>query len=249
MSKKRVSLTLEQDLVEKVDRESERQDRNRSQTVEEIISDHFENQGLKTAVVLCGGEELRSLKLHSGESVLSHILKHLSEQGINRAILLTGNNRERLEKEFGSCFNGVDLEYFSEEQPKGTAAALKQVEPELNSSFLVVNGHVIAEVDLDEMFRIHNDQDTLATMALTTVENPSDFGVARLKGQKILGFEEKPSPGEEPSRLINAGTYILEPGIFSSIEGPDLEIVFEKLANDSELSGYIYGGEWSEVEG
>ena len=248
MSKKRVSLTLEEDIVEKVDRESSKNDLNRSQTVEKIVSNYFENQGLDTAVILCGGEEVNSLKLYKGRSVLAHILNHLSSQGIKRAILLAGRNKERIEKEFGSEFEGVDIEYFSEDKPSGTAAALEQVEPELNSSFLVVNGHVIADVDLDEMFRVHNEEETVATMALTTVEKPSNYGVARLKGQKVLGFEEKPSPGEEPSRLINAGTYILDPEIFSKLNTSDLEKVFEKLASEGELSGYIYGGEWSEVE-
>lgn len=248
MPKRRVSLTLDEELVEKIDSSAEMSDLNRSQKVEEIIEEHFENQGLDTAVVLCGDPELKSLELYQGRSILSHILENFSEQGISRAILLTGQNRERIENEFGSSYDGVNIEYFSEQEPEGTAKALEKVKPELKSSFLVVNGHVIAEVDVDEMFRHHNQQEAVATMALTTVEKPSNYGVARLKGQKVLGFEEKPEPGEEPSRLINAGTYILEPEIFPLLDQSDLEKVFEKLASEGELSGYIYGGEWSEVE-
>lgn len=248
MSKRRVSLTLDEELVKKIDRSAEADELNRSQKVEDIVENHFKNQGLNTAVVLCGDPELKSLELYEGRSILAYILENFSEHGISRVILLTGPNREEIEKEFGKSYKGVNIEYFAEEKPEGTAKALEKTKPELNSSFLVVNGHVIAEVDIDEMFRHHNQQEALATMALTTVENPSDYGVAQLKGHKILGFEEKPETGHEPSRLINVGTYILEPEIFSVLDHSDLEKVFEDLASEGDLSGYIYGGEWSEVD-
>lgn len=247
MPKKRVSLTLDEEMVERLEAESEQRDLNRSRTVEEVLSDYFESQGLDTAVVLCGGPELKSLELYNGRSVLSNILENLSEQGIKRTILLTGQNRQRIKKEFGSSYEGINLEYVEDESVSGTADALSEIEAELNSPFLVVNGHVIADVDVEEMYRFHRASDSVATMALTTVESPSDYGVARLKGEKIIGFEEKPEPGKEPSRLINAGTYILEPRIFDRLDAEDLESVFETLASEGELSGYIYGGEWKDV--
>lgn len=248
MAKRRVSLTLEQSLVERVDSESDRQGLNRSQMVEEILERHFEGQGLRTAVVLCGDPELKSLELHKGRAVLAHVLEHLSAEGVTRVILLAGPNKQRIEKEFGSEYEGLNLEYFEEESPSGTAAALKHVEADLGSqTFVVLNGHVITDVDLDEMFRVHTASGSTVTMALTTVENPSQYGVARLKGQRILGFEEKPEPGQEPSRLINAGTYILEPGIFGHLDSDSLEVVFEQLASEGLLSGYIYGGKWIDI--
>jgi NDP-sugar pyrophosphorylase family protein len=85
-------------------------------------------------------------------------------------------------------------------------------------------------------------------LALTTVEDPSRYGVARLKGRRILGFEEKPAKGKEPSRLINAGTYIFDPEIFSHLDADSLEEVFEQLASQSSLSGYIYGGKWKDID-
>lgn len=98
------------------------------------------------------------------------------------------------------------------------------------------------------MLRVHEEENPAATMALTAVENPSDYGVAELKGRRILGFKEKPEPGSEPSRLINAGTYILDPRIFDRLDHRSLENVFENLAEKGKLSGYIYGGEWREIQ-
>jgi NDP-sugar pyrophosphorylase family protein len=244
MAKKRISLTLEEEILNKIDVESERLDSNRSNTVERIANEYFDRKGLDTAVVLCGDPELRSLELHKGQSILSHILDHLDDQSFSRVILLAGENRQRLKEEFETEYGKLSLEYV-EEEPRGTAAALKNVESELNSSFALLNGHVVAEVDFDEMLQTHRGEDSVATMALTTVENPEKYGVAKMKGQTVLGFEEKPE--NPPSRLINAGTYIVEPTIFERMDSDDLEEVFEQLASKGKLAGYIYGGRWVEV--
>lgn len=247
MSKKRVSLTLDKSLVERIDAEAESKELNRSQTVENIIEGYFKQQGIDTAVILCGDPELKTLELYDGKPVLSHILDHLSDEGVSRAVLVVGRNDE-IEQNFGSEYHGIALEYVSEDEPEGTAAALEKVEQKVEGAFLGLNGHVIADVDIQDMLRVHDESNSVATMALTAVEDPSSYGVARLKGRRILGFEQKPDSGEEPSRLINAGTYIFEPEIFDHLNEKSLEAVFKQLADNSELSGYIYGGRWKEVE-
>lgn len=247
MSKKRVSLTLKDSLVHKVDAEAKAEDLNRSQLVEQIIKRHFKQQGIDTAVILCGDPELKTLELYDGKPVLSHILDNLSNEGISRTVLLIGENTE-IEDNFGSEYHGLALEYISESEPEGTAAALDKVEDKVDGTFVALNGHVIADVDIQDMLRAHEDADSVATMALTAVEEPSNYGVVRLKGRRILGFKEKPKSGKEPSRLINAGTYIFEPSIFELLNHKSLEKVFEELADNSELSGYIYGGKWEEIE-
>lgn len=247
MPKKRVSLTLDEEIVEKVDSEASREDVNRSQMVEEILEDYFQAKSVDTAVVFCGDPEAKTLEKYQDKPVLEHILEHLAEQGVARIILLVGQNREEIESEFGSGFDGVALEYVSEDEPRGTAAALSKVEDRIAETFLAVNGHVVTDVDVEDMLREHRGEGSLATMALTTVESPSRYGVARLKGRTIQGFEEKPEPGEEPSRLINAGTYVFEPEIFSYLNRDSIEEVFEELADRGLLSGYIYGGTWQDV--
>lgn len=246
MSKKRVSLTLEEELVDRVDTEADVNNVNRSQQVEEILQSYFRNKDIETAVIFCGGEETHSMNNYDGKPVLGHIIDNLSEDGIKRIILLSGKNREEIESHFGSAYRGVNLEYVSEEEPEGTAIALSKIEDRISNTFLVLNGHVLSDVDIDDMLEVHRDEDSTATIALTTVTDTEEYGVARLKGRTILGFEEKPSPGEEPSRLINAGTYIFEPEIFSQLDEDSIEEVFENLSSQRKLSGYIYGGEWKD---
>jgi mannose-1-phosphate guanylyltransferase len=244
MAKQRVSLTIDSELVERIDAEAEEENVNRSRKVEDIIEDYFESRGIDTAVVFCGDEDGKTLQVEDGETILEKVLQNLPGE-VSRVILLAGPNGEEIEQKFGSLYDGVALEYIADDT-SGTASALKKAEEKIGETFLAVNGHVVSDVDVDEMLETHREEGRVATMALTTVEEPSEYGVARLKGRRILGFEEKPSPGEEPSRLINAGTYILEPGIFSHLDEDSVEEVFENLAHRGELTGYIYGGRWRE---
>ena len=102
-------------------------------------------------------------------------------------------------------------------------------------------------VNIEEMYKVHKENNALATIALTTVHDPSAYGVARLSGSKILEFVEKPLKENAPSNLINAGFYIIEPEVvdmipngFSMLE----KDVFPKLAKQGRLFGYPFSGQW-----
>jgi NDP-sugar pyrophosphorylase family protein len=161
--------------------------------------------------------------------------------------LLAGQNEEQVRKALSENFGDLEINYVPEEDSKGNAAALANLETRISEPFVVVNGHVLADVDISEMFDMHRNNSSVATIALTAVQDPSKYGAARLKGDKILGFEEKPEKGGEPSKLINAGTYIFDPSMFDYLSSDSIETVFEKLAEEGELSGYIYGGKWIDV--
>lgn len=246
MSKTRVSLTVDEQLLKRMDAEADHKGLNRSQMFEEVVRNYVHGQEIDTAVIFCGGEDLKSLKEIEGKPVLAHIVERLKQSNISRLILLTGKNEDKVRQRF-SWGEGLKIEYVSEDHPEGTASALKKLEKKIGKTFLAVNGHVIADVDVNDMLKVHRAEGRKATIALTTVEDPSEYGAVRLKGRKVLGFEEKPEPGEEPTKLVNAGTYIFEPSIFDSLEVRSLDKVFSSLASKDELTGYIYGGEWKRV--
>ena len=64
----------------------------------------------------------------------------------------------------------------------------------------------------------HRVARALATIHLTAVDDPSRFGVVPTDDDgRVLAFVEKPPPGEAPTNLINAGTYVLEPEVLTRI--------------------------------
>jgi NDP-sugar pyrophosphorylase family protein len=82
---------------------------------------------------------------------------------------------------------------------------------------------------------------------LTKVKDPSQYGVAKLEGKKILEFVEKPKKEEAPSNLINSGLYIIEPEVIDMIPNGFAMLeksVFPKLAEQGKLFGYPFSGQW-----
>ncbi|QGN07986.1 hypothetical protein Hrd1104_12235 [Halorhabdus sp. CBA1104] len=244
MGKKRISLTLDEDLVATLDRRIEEAGiGNRSRGVETFLTDYLRRQGIGTAVILGGRQDSSCLVEVDGEPAIAHTLAFLAAAGIDEVAVATADPavRDHLEAE------APDVTVLYETEAMGTAGSLDRVDVAADETFLVMNGDVLCELDVADMARTHRDADALATMALTTSKETSDYGVVQMKGNRIIGFTEKPDVSE--SHLINAGVYLLEGAFLKRIpEGrSQLSDLFEQLAEEGEIAGYVYEGEWREV--
>jgi mannose-1-phosphate guanylyltransferase len=110
------------------------------------------------------------------------------------------------------------LKYTVEPQPMGTAGAYKFAEDLIREPTVVFNGDILTDLDLKTVIRQHKERKATATIVLTPVEDPSMYGVVETDDQgRVLRFLEKPKPEETACRNINAGTYVLEPGVLDLI--------------------------------
>ncbi len=252
MVRKRISLTLDEETVNQVDKEKNRQGfSNRSRAVESFLNEYLDAKTINTAVILCGGDkkEVSCLKSFDEKPVLLHKVQHLIDYGVKKIILATNKNNKAVNKVLEE-FDDVDVKISKEERPLGTAGCLRKFKEDLKETFILTNGDVICKVDIEDMLNQHRENNTVATMALTTITEAKNYGVVRLKGNKAVSFEEKP---EEPgSKLINAGFYVLEPEIMDYILKEDKELVaiediFKHFSADGKLDGYVYEGEWHDV--
>ena len=108
----------------------------------------------------------------------------------------------------------------------------------------------LVDINLADFLSFHHDQDTIGTIALTSVVDTSTFGEVILHGSKITKFIEKPKKGRQTSQLINCGLYAFESSIFSYLPARGfalLEDVFTKLALQKQLSGFIFEGRWVDI--
>jgi NDP-sugar pyrophosphorylase family protein len=112
----------------------------------------------------------------------------------------------------------------------------------------MINGDNLYKIDYPEMIQASLSNGAVATIALTTVSDPSKFGVAKMKGTRIVDFVEKPKLNEAPSNLINAGIYIFNSKIFDYIPDKHFSMieteVFPKLIADEQFYGYVMEGQW-----
>ncbi|MBD1851320.1 mannose-1-phosphate guanyltransferase [Leptolyngbya sp. FACHB-711] len=153
----------------------------------------------------------------------------------------------------GSEF-GVQMTYAVEEdQPLGTAGCVKNVAELLDETFLVISGDCITDFDLTAAIQFHKERRSKATLILTSVPNPSEFGVVITDGQhRIQRFLEKPSSSEIFSDTVNTGTYILEPEVLDYLP-PNQETDFSKdlfpllLEKGEPMYGFVAEGYWCDV--
>jgi NDP-sugar pyrophosphorylase family protein len=258
--KQRITLTLDRNLLKKIDQRIDGLNiRNRSHAIELILKKHLEPR-IKTAVILCGGKGTRlrpityeipkALIPVQGKPLIDHIFDLLKKYNIKDVVVSVGYLKEKIKQHLGDGFRfGINITYIEEDKPLGTAGPLKLFKKikQPKEAFIVSNGDELKNIHIQKMFELHQSKHALATIALTTVKDPSLYGVARLDGSRILEFVEKPAKNKAPSNLINAGFYILEPEVIDMI--PDgfsmLEKnIFPKLAKQGKLFGFPFGGQW-----
>ena len=183
------------------------------------------------AVVLVGGEgtRLRPLTLSvpkqmlpvGGRPMIERVLEWLRSHGITEAVLSLGYRPDAFMEAYPSGEScGVKLAYAVEPSPLDTAGAIRfaALEAGLDETFVVVNGDVLTDLDLTGLVAFHRDRRAEATIALTPVADPSAFGVvATDDAGRVEAFVEKPPPGEAPTNLINAGTYVLERSVIDRV--------------------------------
>ncbi len=149
---------------------------------------------------------------------------------------------------------GVQMTYAVEEdQPLGTAGCVKNVSELLDETFVVISGDSIADFDLRKVIDFHRAKGGKATLVLTRMPNPIEFGVVITDSEdRIVRFLEKPSTSEVFSDTVNTGTYILEPEVLSYIlpgRAQDFSAdLFPRLLEAGvPLYGYVAPGYWCDV--
>lgn len=217
------------------------------------------------AVILAGGVGTRLKPLTerrpkplipvAGRPCIDYVIKSLVEAGFRQIIVTTGYMSDTLIKRIGEGGKyGASILYSFEKEPAGTAGAVKKVEKFLDKTFIVASGDVLADVDLKSLYDYHKEKGSEATMALTEVENPQEFGIVELdEDSRISRFKEKPKEDEEIfSNLINAGIYILEPEVLDYI--PEKEMfdfskqLFPRLMEEGvDIYGKKIDGLWMDI--
>src|SRR5438067_1468755 len=141
------------------------------------------------AVVMAGGEgtRLRPLTAHRhkplapvlNKPIMEHILVLLKEHGINEIVVTLHYLADEIEGYFGDGSEwGVKLIYSVEDSPLGTAGSVKQAEEHLkDDTFIIVSGDALTDIDVTRAIEFHEAKGSVATIVLSHVDNPLEFGV------------------------------------------------------------------------
>ncbi len=216
------------------------------------------------AVIMAGGfgTRLRPLTNNipkpmipmANKPMMEHVVDLLRQHGITDLVTLLHFRPELIEGYFGDGAEfGVRMTYVSPAEDYGTAGAVKNAEPHLSGTFLVMSGDVLTDFDLTAALAFHRERGADLTILLTRVENPLQYGVVITEPDgRISRFLEKPSWSEVFSDTVNTGTYILEASVLDLIP-PRRESDFSRdlfpsmLREGRKLFGYIASGYWRDV--
>ncbi len=259
--KERITITIDNDLLREIDNQVDGTIiKNRSHAIELTLAKTLKQKSLTQAVLLAGGnysiiqdgkKTPTTMVNIRGKPIIEHNILTLKRQGVTDFILAVSYKADEIKKYLGDGSNfGVSIRYIKDgDQPLGTSGVLREAAKYLTGTFIVSNGDDLKDIDIKEMYNYHRKQGTLATIAVTTVSNPSNYGVVVLNGNRVYSFIEKPKVNI-PTNLINAGLYIFEPDViqvapngFGRLE----EDVFPKLASQENLAGYVFYGKWVDV--
>ena len=216
------------------------------------------------AIIMAGGEGSRLRPLTCDcpkpmmrlmdKPVMQYALELLRTHGITEIAATLGYLPDAISDYFGDGADfGVNIEYFIEKTPMGTAGGVKQAERFLNETFIVLSGDGVTDLDVTAALRFHRSKKSKATLVLRREENPAEYGVVLTEPDgRIRSFYEKPSRCDILSDTINTGVYILEPEILSRIPsdrpfdfGHDL---FPRLVEENlPVWGYVMDGYWCDI--
>ena len=216
------------------------------------------------AVIMAGGagSRLRPLTINRpkpmvplvDKPMMAHIVGLLRRHGFTEVVATLQFMADRIQDYFGDGeAHGVKFRYTVEEVPLGTAGSVKQAEPYLDDTFLVISGDALTDFDLGEVMAFHREKEALVTITLTRVPNPLEYGVIIVNEDgSVRQFLEKPSWSEVFSDTVNTGIYVLDPRVFEYID-PDEPFDFSKdlfprlMEKGEPIYGYIASGYWCDV--
>ncbi|MCL2772032.1 MAG: sugar phosphate nucleotidyltransferase [Oscillospiraceae bacterium] len=227
------------------------------------------------AVIMAGGEgtRLRPLTLKMpkplvpilGESVISYIIRLLKKHNVSDAAITLMFLPEQIKDKYKNNFEGVNLAYFEEDKPLGTAGSVKNTQSFLldknikshDDFFIVISGDAVCDIDISKAVEFHRQSESDVTLVLTESENPLEFGGVLTETRDsgtILTFIEKPSWSQVFTDTINTGIYIINNKVLESVPenkfydfGKDL---FPFLLNSNgkyKLSGYVDNNYWCDI--
>jgi NDP-sugar pyrophosphorylase family protein len=220
------------------------------------------NGGTK-AVVLAGGRGTRLAPYTSvlpkplmpvGErAILELVVEQLEACAITDITFCVGYLAHLIQAVFDNRENGhVDISYVHEHEALGTAGPLRLV-PDLDTTFVVLNGDVLTDLNYAELVAHHRENGNAVTIATRDRPIKIDYGVLHLdghiapSGRRIIGYEEKP----ELVSTVSMGIYVLEPWVLEHIPAgrhfdvPDL--VQALLAAGEQVGAYRFEGLWFDI--
>ena len=205
------------------------------------------------AVIMAGGKGTRLAALTkdeipkpmvpvAGKPLLLWQVERLKENGITDLIMVIGHLGEKIQEYFGDGSQfGVQIQYFVEEAPLGTAGSFYYLKDMLKEDlFLMMSGDLLFDIDFERMVQFHKEKGSAATLFVHPNGHPYDSDLLVLDSEeRAIRFDSKHNTRDYwYDNCVNAGIFVFNKTICDRVPEP----VKRNLENDI-IKGMIDDGE------
>lgn len=180
------------------------------------------------AVIMAGGKGTRIRSIESdlpkpmvkiaGKPVLEYQLLILSRYGIKNIIIVVGYLGNSIKDFFGNGEKyGIQIEYIVEDIPLGSAGALFFLKDIIQEDFLLINGDIIFDIDIQRLYAFHKNKKAMVTLLTHPNDHPFDSKlVVTNSGGRVVELVNniKLEQQTEIKNRVNAGIHVFSPDIF-----------------------------------
>lgn len=238
--KKKVSITIDRDLLNQIEELAKKKGINRSKYIENVMHLHLR----EIPVVILASESKingqdKSLTEYKKKKLIDIQIDYIKNNGF-KDIYVSCNSikvKNYLEK------NYREITVIFEEEKIGNGGTIKNFCEKFGRKFVFIYCDVLMDLNLRELVKFHIRNKSSLTLGLKSVNSPSKYGVAILEGSKIEKFEEKPEQAH--SHLVYIGVGMIEPEEGMKIKEGKFELQLNNIENKH---GYIYEREWKSFE-
>ena len=172
--------------------------------------------GKGTRISAVSGELPKPMIPIEGKPVLEHEIECLRKQGCSDFIITVGHLGHVIMDYFGDGSRyGVTIRYYIENEPLGNAGALFQLKRELTQDFLLLNGDVLFDIDLERFIRRHKKNQAWVTLLTHPNDHPYDSGLIQAdesgRVTRWLSKEDRRDPYNK--NRVNAGLHLVSPEV------------------------------------
>ena len=182
------------------------------------------------------------------QPVLALLLRWLRRSGTRDAYITIGYLGHLIESVCGDGSQwDMRIRYLREPEPLGTIGALSLLRGQFLDSFLVLNGDILTDLNLNAFSSVHREKGSLLTVATARRVVPIDFGVIESENGQVVGFREKPAL----LNTVSMGIYCMRPEILEHIPvrvpfGFD-DLMHCMLGKKIPVHAFLHDGFWMDI--
>jgi NDP-sugar pyrophosphorylase family protein len=186
---------------------------------------------------------------------LSILLDWLKRNGVTDVVFAVSHFAptiaEFIKSDLADC--GIPITLRHETDPLGSAGALVNCADLLHDDFILLNGDVLMDLNLEELSGFHRKNSAAVTTTVSEVDDPSHYGILDVQEDgRTLDWQEKPTREDAKSKWGNVGAWamtkrvldFIPAGRFTSLEK---ETFPQILAEGLLFYAYKFEGYWKDI--